>query len=69
MNDNKVPRSCAITWRTLRGSGAGGGRAHAGLAAGTCPGMTKSRAIRAHLMRPGSPALSIGLGVAVDYSG
>jgi alpha-D-xyloside xylohydrolase len=32
------------------------------------PGMTESRAIRAHLMRPGNSALSISSGVAVDYA-
>ncbi len=36
---------------------------------GTYPGMTKSRAIRAHLMRPGTSALSANTGVAVDYTG
>lgn len=36
---------------------------------GNYPGMRKSRAIRAHLMRPGASALSLGAGVAVDYAG
>jgi len=36
---------------------------------GTYPGMTKSRAIRAHLMRPGKAALSVSSGVAVEYAG
>lgn len=36
---------------------------------GAYPGMTKSRPIRAHLMRPGNSALSVSSGVAVDYTG
>lgn len=36
---------------------------------GTCPGMTKSRAIRARLMRPGEPCAVGRLGCGGDYSG
>lgn len=36
---------------------------------GTYPGMTKTRLIRAHLMRPGNAALSVSTGVTVDYAG
>jgi alpha-D-xyloside xylohydrolase len=36
---------------------------------GSYPGMAKSRAIRAHLMRPGNSALSLSSGVAVEYAG
>ena len=36
---------------------------------GVYPGMAKSRAIRAHLMRPGNSALSVSSGVAVHYAG
>jgi alpha-D-xyloside xylohydrolase len=36
---------------------------------GTYPGMTNSRVIRAHLMRPGSSAMSLSQGVEVGYVG
>lgn len=36
---------------------------------GNYPGMTNSRAIRAHVIRPGTSALSVSAGVAVDYTG
>lgn len=36
---------------------------------GAYPGMAKSRPIHAHLMRPGTAALSAGSGVTVDYAG
>jgi alpha-D-xyloside xylohydrolase len=40
-----------------------------GVRRGTYPGMTKNRKIRAHLVRPGSAALSVSSGTAVDYAG